>query len=176
METVINHFHMGMCQSPFPYWDPRMIKGIHLCQIPVWKRWSTFPYGDPQIHMGIPRATITKGNNRNRDDGEDACTSTARTSVHRQQATTQPVMRRRCVERRRWRVARQRRLEDERRRRCDKWGIVSCNNQMAKKRLRQRREAESGFGATTGATQQPAGKQEANRRGGINVQEAMGPW
>jgi hypothetical protein len=35
METVINHFHMVICQSPFPYWDPRMVTGIHLCWIPV---------------------------------------------------------------------------------------------------------------------------------------------
>ena len=125
--------------------------------------------------MGIPRATITEGNNYNRDDGKDACTSTARTSAHRQQATTQLVMRWQCVERRRWRITRQRRLEDKRQRRCNKCGIVSCNNQMAKKRSRQRRDAESGFGATTGATQQQAGKQEANRRGSISVQKAMGP-
>jgi len=42
-----------------------------------------------------------------------------------------------------WCVARQRRLEDERRRQRDKWGIATCDNQMAKKRLRQSREAES---------------------------------
>ena len=38
---------------------------------------------------------------------------------------------------------RQRRLEDERRRRRDKWGAASCDNQMAKKRSRQSREAEA---------------------------------
>jgi hypothetical protein len=32
--------------------------------------------------MGIPRATIAKGNNRNRDDSKDACALTATTSVH----------------------------------------------------------------------------------------------
>jgi len=52
-------------------------------------------------------------------------------------------MRRQRVERRRRRVARQRRLEDEWRRRRNKWGVVSCDNQMAKKRSRQSREAES---------------------------------
>ena len=74
------------------------------------------------------RATVAEGDNRNRDDGKDACTATARTSAnqrrattqpgastattsaHRQRATTQPGMRRRCVERRRRCVARQRRL------------------------------------------------------------------
>jgi hypothetical protein len=24
METGIPHLHIGMCRSPFPYWDPRM--------------------------------------------------------------------------------------------------------------------------------------------------------
>ena len=89
--------------------------------------------------MGIPRATIAEGDNRH-DDSKDACASM---SAHRQRATTQPVMRRRHIERRRRRVARQRRLEDKRRRRHDKWGVVSCDNQMAKKRSRQSREAES---------------------------------
>jgi hypothetical protein len=46
-------------------------------------------------------------------------------------------------ERRRRRVARQRRLEDESRWRRDKWGIASCDNQMAKKRSRQSHEAKS---------------------------------
>ena len=32
--------------------------------------------------MGIPRATIAKGDNHNRDDGEDTCASTTRTSAH----------------------------------------------------------------------------------------------
>ena len=91
---------------------------------------------------GSTRVTIAKGDNRNRDDGEDACASTATTFAHWRRAATQPVMRRRRFERRRWRVARQRRLEDERRRRRDKWGVASCNNQMAKKRSRQSREAE----------------------------------
>ena len=52
-------------------------------------------------------------------------------------------MRQQCVERWRRHVARQRQLEDEWRRWRNKWGIVSCNNQMAKKRSRQSREAES---------------------------------
>jgi hypothetical protein len=47
------------------------------------------------------------------------------------------------VKRWRRRVARQRQLEDERRRRRDKWGAASCNNQMAKKRSRQSHEAEA---------------------------------
>ena len=38
---------------------------------------------------------------------------------------------------------RQSRLEDERRRRRDKWGIATCDNQMAKKRSRQSCEAEA---------------------------------
>ena len=141
---------MGICQSLFPYWDPSMVKVIHLCQIPVWKRWSTFPYGDPQIHTWIPRATISEGNNRNCDDGKDACALTATTSAHRQRATTQPVMRRQRVERRRWRIVRQRRLKDKRRQRHDKWSVVSCNNQMAKKRSRQSRKAESLAGQQQG--------------------------
>jgi hypothetical protein len=64
------------------------------------------------------------------------------TSAHRRRATTHPVMRRQHVERRRWCIARQRRLEVERRQRRDKWGVASCDNLMAKKRLRQSREAE----------------------------------
>jgi len=39
-------------------------------------------------------------------------------------------------------IARQRRLEDERRWRRIKWGVASCDDQMAKKRSRQSREAE----------------------------------
>jgi hypothetical protein len=41
------------------------------------------------------------------------------------------------------RVERRRRLEVERRQQRDKWGVTSRNNQMAKKRSRQSREAES---------------------------------
>ena len=99
-------------------------------------------------YMGIPRATIAEGDNRNRDDGKDACASTATTSAHRRRATTQPVMRRRRVERRRWRVARQRRLEDERRRRRDKWGVASCDNEEVEAKSR----GGVGGSATTGAT------------------------
>ena len=98
--------------------------------------------------MGIPRATIAEGDNRNRDDGKDACASTATTSAHRRRATTQPVMRRRRVERRRWRVARQRRQEDERRRRRDKWGVASCDNEEVEAKSR----GGVGGSATTGAT------------------------
>ncbi len=52
-------------------------------------------------------------------------------------------MRRRRIKRQRWSVARQRRLEDERRRRHDKWGTASCDNQMAMKRSRQSCKAEA---------------------------------
>jgi hypothetical protein len=66
-----------------------------------------------------------------------------------------------------------------------------CENQPAKERQtrgeapadkwqqlvsRQRRHVErtrGGGGATTGVTRQPAGKQEANRRGGVRRQEAV---
>jgi hypothetical protein len=71
-----------------------------------------------------------------RIDGNDVCALATVT-------TTQPVVMRRCVERRRRHVARQRRLEDESRWRRDKWGVASCDNQMAKKRSRQSRKAES---------------------------------
>jgi hypothetical protein len=41
-------------------------------------------------------------------------------------------------------------------------------------RRRQRAEkTRGGGGATTGVTRQPAGKQEANRRGGVCRQEAV---
>jgi len=98
--------------------------------------------------MGIPRATIAEGDNRNCDDSkdEDACASTVTTSAHRQRATTQPVA--------------VMRPEDERRRRCDKWGVASCDNQLAKKRLRQSCKAES-------ATEQQQGQHDnqlANKR------------
>jgi len=56
--------------------------------------------------------------------------------------TTQPVVRLQHVERRRRHVTRQMQLEDERRRRCNKWGVASCDNQMGKKRSRHSREAE----------------------------------
>jgi hypothetical protein len=72
---------------------------------------------------------------RLRIDGNNVCVSA--------RATTQPVVRRQRVKRRRWHVARQRRLEDKRQQRCDKWGIASCDNQMTKKRLRQICEAEA---------------------------------
>ena len=29
METVIIHYHIGMCQSPFPYGNTHMVTGIH---------------------------------------------------------------------------------------------------------------------------------------------------
>ena len=63
---------------------------------------------------------------------------------------------------------RQRRLEDERQRRRDKWGIASCNNEEVEAKSR----GGVGGSTTTGVTRQPAGKQEANRRRG--VQEANG--
>jgi hypothetical protein len=49
-------------------------------------------------------------------------------------ATTQPVVRQWRFEKQRWHVARQSWLEDERRRRHNKWGVASCDNQMAKER------------------------------------------
>ena len=101
--------------------------------------------------MGIPKETIAEGDNRNHDDGEDTCASTATTSAHWRRATTHPVMRRQCVESRMRHIARQRQLEDERRWRRDKWGVASCDNQMAKKRLMQSCKAES---ATAAARQQ----------------------
>ena len=87
--------------------------------------------------------TIAKGDNHNRNDGEDACASATTT-------TTQPVVRRRHVERRRRRVARQRWLEDERWQRHDKWGLASGDNQMTKKRPRQSREVEVGAAGQQG--------------------------
>ena len=129
---------------------------------------------------GSTRVTIAKGDNRNRDDGEDACASTATTFAHWRRAATQPVMRRRRFERRRWRVARQRRLEDERQRRRDKWGVASCNNQMAKKRSRQSREAElAAARQQVRRDNQLANKRQTggeayktNGRGGVSGQEA----
>jgi hypothetical protein len=40
METVINHFYMGICQSLFPYRDPRMVTGIHRRPMP----WLRLPF------------------------------------------------------------------------------------------------------------------------------------
>ncbi len=63
--------------------------------------------------------------------------------------------RRRCVARWRWLAARQ----------------AACQED---KRQRQRTErTRGGGGATTGVTQQPAGKQVANGRGGVCRQEAV---
>jgi hypothetical protein len=91
--------------------------------------------------MGIlRRATIAEGDNCNCDDGDDACASTATTSVHWRRATTQPVMRRGRAERRRRRIARQTEVA---RGREAVVGIASCDNQMAKKRSGQSRKAES---------------------------------
>ena len=60
-------------------------------------------------------------------------------------ATTmiQPVVRQQLIERRRWRIARQMWLEDKRWHWCNKWGVASWDNQMAKKKSRQSCEAES---------------------------------
>jgi len=56
---------------------------------------------------------------------------------------------------------RQRRLEVERRQRRDKWGVASCDNQMAKKRSRQSREAESAAAQQQGRrNNQPANKRQ----------------
>jgi hypothetical protein len=62
------------------------------------------------------------------------------------------------------------RPEDERRRRCDKWGVASCDNQLAKKRLRQSCKAES-------VTKQQQGRRDnqlANKRWRRGFQEANG--
>ena len=111
----------------------------------------------------------------------------AKMPAHRRRATTQPVMRRRRIERRRRRVARwrrrvvrQRRLDDKRRKRRHKWGVARCNNQMAKKRSRQSREAESAAARQQGRRDsQLANKRQTggeayktNGRGGVSGQEA----
>ena len=64
----------------------------------------------------------------------------------RQRATTQPVA-----------VTRP---EDERRRRCNKWGVASCDNQLAEKRLRQSCKADS----ATEQQQRRRDNQLANKR------------
>jgi hypothetical protein len=63
--------------------------------------------------------------------------------------------RRRCVTRWRWLVARQ---------------AVCQEDKMRRQRVERMRGSS---GATTGVTQQTAGKQEANRRGGVCRQEAV---
>ena len=87
---------------------------------------------------------------------------------------TQPVVRWRCVKRWSWCITRQRQLEDKRRQRCDKWGLVPCELRQPdgkeEVKAKSRGRGGSGGGATTGAMQQPTGKQEVNGRGG--VQEA----
>jgi hypothetical protein len=65
-------------------------------------------------------------------------------------------------DKRRWCVARPR------------WLIVRQAACREDKRQRQRAERmRGGSGATTGVTQQPAGEQEANGRGGVCRQEAV---
>ena len=76
--------------------------------------------------MRATRATIAEGNNRNCNDDKDACASTATKSAYQRRAITQPVMRR-------WCIARQWHLEDERWRRRDKWAL-----QVATTRWRRR--------------------------------------
>jgi hypothetical protein len=57
MGMGIPHFHMGMCQSLFPYEDPRREMGIHFLRFPMYK-WA-FPISlwgcvNPCFHKEIP--------------------------------------------------------------------------------------------------------------------------
>jgi hypothetical protein len=99
-----------------------------------------------------------EGDNRNCDDGKDACASAT--------ATTQPDVRRRCV---------------ERRRRCEE---MQHDNQLARTKRRgqgwtrvaaARRKVTRGGGTQQQVMQQPAGERETNGRRGASRQEAMGP-
>jgi hypothetical protein len=99
-----------------------------------------------------------EGDNRNLDNGEDACASAT--------AKTQPAVRRRRVKR--WR-------------RCKE---MQRDNQLAQTKRRgrgwtraaaARRKVMRGGGTRQQAMRQPAGERETNGRRGASRQEAMGP-
>ena len=90
-----------------------------------------------------------EGDNRNRDDGEAACASAT--------ATTQPVVRR-------WRVERRRRCEEMRR-----------DNQLAQTKRRGQGWTRAAAARRKVTRSQPAGERETNGRRGASRQEVMVP-
>jgi hypothetical protein len=113
--------------------------------------------------------TSDKGDNRNRDDSEDACASvTGDDTASYEAATRREAEAARCEAE----AARGREAAAARQ-------VGRCELQQpdGKEEVEAKSRGGVGGGATTGATRQPAGKQEANGMGGIqDKREGRRQW
>jgi hypothetical protein len=110
------------------------------------------------------RATTAEGDNRNCDDDEDVCASVTGNDTASYEAATR---REAEAARRKAEAARGREAAAAR-----QVGRCELRQQDGEDEVEAKSRGGVGGGATTGATRQPARKQEANGRGG--VQEANG--